>query len=144
MPLIDVDSTCVYDSTDEELDSVPASLNSFVIPNLTPDVLSCYSLVEPVPPLSPEIVTPLFQVFNIYRDTYPCFADEEYARLPKPSRLRSLFYTTLVYPPTRPSLARAPVVLREPVLLPLGIDIVLPIFSVDPPFQPRGGGMTAR
>jgi hypothetical protein len=36
-----------------------------------------------------------------YRDSLDCFRDETYAQLPQKGPLHSLYYTTLVYPPTR-------------------------------------------
>ena len=135
---MDVDSSSILDSTDVHLfDS--ANKNSF-------DSLNDVLLTGLKAPTPPDLIAPLFPVFNIYRDSYPCFDDAEYAKLPKPGRRRSLFYSDLVYtdlvcPPTHPSVLQPLCILREPVLMPLDCNVVLSVPPVVPPIPPRGGGM---
>ena len=67
------------------LDSVnytPASIED----DTTCDIIH---LVTSDPPLFPDLYAPLYPVFNIYRDSYPCFDDQEYASLPKPGSSQS-------------------------------------------------------
>ena len=82
-----------------------------------------------------SVEQPLFPAFDIYRDTYPCFSDESYSKLPRKGPLRSLFYTTLVYPPTRPGAVQPPVQpLREIPPVPCSLDV-----SILSPLPPTGG-----
>ena len=116
------------------LHSLALAAESLAVPKsgqlLTPDVRDATSVAaslnawdgDPVdepcpfaPPLDIEmdaprvfhIEEPLFPPFDLYRDTYPCFKDSNYARLPQNGRLRSLFYTTLFFSPHPPGCAGA-------------------------------------
>ena len=88
VPMEAPDLSTVLIDYDDLLQTLTASSNN--------DRCDTITLMDSEYAASPELVAPLFQAFNIYRDTYPCFRDEEYSKLPKPSLLRSLFYTTLV------------------------------------------------
>jgi hypothetical protein len=65
---------------------------------MSPYELACSNAPELYAPLELEEV----EILHFDRDDLPCFNDESYADLPRKGRLRSMFYTSLVYPPARP------------------------------------------
>ena len=90
-------------------------------------------------PATQDLYAPLYPVFNIYRDTYSCFDDQEYAKLPKPGPRRAFFYSGLICPPTRPLVVCPPVLTRAPVRWPFGVDPPVLFCPVDSLLPPRGG-----